>query len=438
MSEKGTGFGDRGPEVDMPIPLADLLQEKKLEFARQYKLLQRKKELLDSIPQLDNIQLELEVFDLWDGHSRGQLSYADLVSGLSLCSGLVEGLSPGDLEAAREAVLLDAGGQQANAGMDRAAFGRLLEYLVSKAGGTMQEWVSLLVMQWQPPVPQHAAPGDKLLEASVAEAAADGRMRNLFALFDMNMDAKVSFKEVAIGLRKISPQVTLNRAAQAAVEVLLWYDRNHDRSLDYMEFVHFICAFCHAGNLEFGQVADALILAAARDDPSPEEQQWLEEQLAQLDHVHFDDARMQKIFDLYDTDGDGSISFKALCLALHKFEPTKPLAGTVEYAAQLVRQSRGLAAEPGANTMEAEGEGEGADVACCDHIDRGQFASVLSHFVEESGADFNQVADYLVAISAAAPDDAQGAALPGWFFTKIFTSERRADSAQELQGQDMA
>ncbi len=49
------------------------------------------------------------------------------------------------------------------------------------------------------------ADGD--LEDSVKAAAQDGRMRNLFALFDADLDNKISFRDIAMSLRKIAPHV---------------------------------------------------------------------------------------------------------------------------------------------------------------------------------------------------------------------------------------
>lgn len=46
------------------------------------------------------------------------------------------------------------------------------------------------------------------------------------------------------------------------------------------------------------------------------------------------------------------------------------------------------------------------------------FEQVLTKFVEESGADFDQVADYLVAVSSTAVDDVQVGETPRSFAVK--------------------
>lgn len=51
------------------------------------------------------------------------------------------------------------------------------------------------------------------LEEAVSAAAHDGRMRNLFALFDADLDNKINFKDIAMSLRKIAPHVRASALA---------------------------------------------------------------------------------------------------------------------------------------------------------------------------------------------------------------------------------
>ena len=52
-------------------------------------------------------------------------------------------------------------------------------------------------------------------------------------------------------------------------------------------------------------------------------------------------------------------------------------------------------------------------------VDRRAFAAVLTQFLKESGASFDQVADYLVAVSASPPPDDEADHAPGWFFRGV-------------------
>jgi hypothetical protein len=58
-------------------------------------------------------------------------------------------------------------------------------------------------------------------------------------------------------------------------------------------------------------------------------------------------------------------------------------------------------------TAACTGTAAGTGCACVATKIFSNALQVLTLFVEESGADFNQVADYLVAISATAADDVQ-------------------------------
>jgi hypothetical protein len=66
------------------------------------------------------------------------------------------------------------------------------------------------------------------------------------------------------------------------------------RKLDYAEFVHFVCAFLTTGKLAFGDVADALVLAAARPDASDEEQAQLDSVVGTTNFANFADYRMHQ------------------------------------------------------------------------------------------------------------------------------------------------
>eukprot|EP00884_Botryococcus_braunii_P017573 jgi/Botrbrau1/449/Bobra.110_2s0096.1 len=287
--------------------LKALVQEKKLALVREFDVLKRKISAVEALSRLnDKTELELELFDLWDVGNEGHLSFEDLARGIVDMPQLSRYLSKEELAELRT---------KANDNkVDRTEFGHLLETLGQKTGGDFKDWVELLALIWQPSEhkiirsAEHEVslkPQEGSLEESVATAAHDGRMRNLFALFDADMDNKINFKDIAMSLRKIAPHVPLATASEAALKVLLDFDKDHDRMLDYMEFVHFISAFLRAGGLEFSQVADALVLAAARPDPSEEEIAQFDTVCASQNFSTFADYRLHKIFDLWDRDGDG-------------------------------------------------------------------------------------------------------------------------------------
>jgi hypothetical protein len=64
-----------------------------------------------------------------------------------------------------------------------------------------------------------ASRDDDVPESMLKAVSHHGRMRDLFALFDMDLDGKVGFKDVAVGLHKIAPHVPLEEASEAALKV---------------------------------------------------------------------------------------------------------------------------------------------------------------------------------------------------------------------------
>lgn len=410
----------------------ELVQRKKLQLAKQLRSLQKQADTLKAMDEMNDTELQLELFDMLDTDSDGRVQLQDIVAWVSVSEELLNTITPKELEEA-------AGG---GTSVDRTQFGHFLVALVNKAGGSFKDWAELLVLDHRvsptraesvEPLAHNLAASlspegskgvavkeavtedeEEVPDSALNTAAKDGRMRDLFALFDMDLDGRVGFKDVAVGLHKIAPHVPIEKTSEAALQVLLSYDKDHDRTLDYSEFVHFICAFLHAGGLTFSQVAGGLVYAAARPDPSDEEQARIDA-LAGVPAEDFDtfaDWRAHKIFDLLDRDHDGRISFKELVLGLHRFEPTTPLQRTAEEAAALLEE-----AHLGGGDEEA-GSLQGG-------LDRAQFVQLLDKFVQASGASFDQLADYLVALSArptvteegAGQED--GATLPSWWFQKF-------------------
>eukprot|EP01026_Neomeris_dumetosa_P042705 TRINITY_DN3563_c0_g2_i7.p1 TRINITY_DN3563_c0_g2~~TRINITY_DN3563_c0_g2_i7.p1 ORF type:complete len:382 (-),score=73.57 TRINITY_DN3563_c0_g2_i7:121-1101(-) len=279
--------------------------------------------------------------------------------------------------------------------LDRTAFARFVHKIVDQVGD-FKDWCQLLVLQHQLPEPELDYVAFQTNQAGDGEAEAeqeDGRMRNLFALFDMDMDGKINFKEVVMGLTKVVPMLDILKASEAAVQVLLLFDRDQDRHLDYKDFVRFMGTFLKASKVEFSKVADKLLLAAARSDPSEDEFKIdMEEVFRSSEFKTFMDLRLHKIFWLWDKDQDGYISFKELCMGLAHFSPNISLQDTMKQALELLGKS--------GTSLDDETEYR-------KKLDRSEFAHVISKYVERHGASFHQVADYLVAMSVSEPNKVQ-------------------------------
>eukprot|EP01024_Parvocaulis_polyphysoides_P006667 TRINITY_DN11840_c0_g1_i5.p1 TRINITY_DN11840_c0_g1~~TRINITY_DN11840_c0_g1_i5.p1 ORF type:complete len:418 (-),score=83.59 TRINITY_DN11840_c0_g1_i5:147-1400(-) len=374
----------RGDVKSKHRQLQDTISTKKLELAREAKHINQQLQILESIETLSVKELELELFDLWDTQSKGVVPVNAIAEAILNCRELVTELSLYDL------IDMERRGEEE---LDRAAFGRFVHKIVDQVGD-FKDWCQLLVLQHKLPEPtsdyftvQTNQAGDG--GAENIDEQEDGRMRNLFALFDMDMDGRINFKEVVMGLKKVVPMLDMVKASEAAVQVLLLFDSNQDRSLDYKDFVRFMGTFLKASKMEFSKVADKLLLAAARSDPPEDEFKIdMEEVFRSSEFKTFMDLRLHKIFWLWDKDQDGYISFKELCMGLTNFSPDLGLEETMKQALELLGK-HGKATE-----IEPEYKKK---------LDRSEFAHVITKYVERNGASFHQVADYLVAMSVSEP-----------------------------------
>lgn len=98
------------------------------------------------------------------------------------------------------------------------------------------------------------------------------------------------------------------------------------------------------------------------------------------------DPRMQGLFRLWDTDGNGSIDFEELCLGLRKFQKRVRLDESALAAASLMLHY---------------------DVDTNQTLDRMEFAQFLHDYTRAVGVRFSEVADFLLLHTAHAAEDPQ-------------------------------
>ena len=171
-----------------------------------------------------------------------------------------------------------------------------------------------------------------LAEEEYRKALRDERMKALFGIFDINGDGEIDFKEVVIGMYKLTEDI--EGASKLAVSALLMYDDNNSRTLDYKQFAKLILNVVSASpdHVKFDDVADTMTRLAC--DPV----QISSEELSQLfsmdkslktaedlQDAYDDDVgilktelyqKVNKLFDLFDADHDGGINFQELALGL--------------------------------------------------------------------------------------------------------------------------
>jgi len=166
-------------------------------------------------------------------------------------------------------------------------------------------------------------------------------------LFDIDRDGVVDFVEVVLGLYTITGD--LEGAKATAVDCLLMYDEDENRSLEYSEFAKLIMNIAAASDMKFEDIADSLTLAMCQEKSMTKEQ--VEDLI--ITNAKFNDAldaadefkdalqaagalqytRLLKLFDLWDTDKDGYVDYGELVVAMRKFQGALDIEESIGRAA---------------------------------------------------------------------------------------------------------
>lgn len=302
---------------------SDFVKFSKFVLQMQMVELQAQLDLLDELSKMtDDDKLET-LFSLIDRDGDGKIDARELAEGLrSLDEDLAFGES---LEAAVASVATYD--TDADAKLDKAEFRKFLDELLGALDCTFHELSELLVMQVLSSDsfanPLEEAIGDMIsdpldeavMEAEILRSAlTDDRMVALFNLFDVNNDNAVEFKEVALGLFKMTDD--MEASSRAALAALLMYDEDENKTLDYVEFTKLVLNVISTApdDVEFDDMIDEMLTAAAMPAVMSEEDlamlvvademqkavTELEETAAEIatvvDAVQY--GRMQRLFDL--------------------------------------------------------------------------------------------------------------------------------------------
>ena len=302
---------------------SDFVRFSKFVLQMQMVELQSQLDLLDALSKMSDDEKLETLFSLIDRDGDGKIDARELAQGLrSLDEDLAFGES---LEAAVASVAtFDA---DADAKLDKNEFKKFLDELLGALDCTFHELSELLVMQVLSSDsfanPLEEAIGDMIsepLDEAVMEAEifrtalTDERMVALFNLFDVNSDNAVEFKEVALGLYKMTDD--MEESSRAALAALLMYDEDENKTLDYVEFTKLVLNVISTApdDVSFDEMIDDMLKAAAMPAVMSEEDlamlvvademqkavMELEETAREIaevvDAVQY--GRMQRLFDL--------------------------------------------------------------------------------------------------------------------------------------------
>mmetsp|Transcript_3479 Transcript_3479/g.5334 ORF Transcript_3479/g.5334 Transcript_3479/m.5334 type:complete len:445 (-) Transcript_3479:133-1467(-) len=230
-----------------------------------------------------------------------------------------------------------------------------------------------------------------LAEEEYRKALRDKRMKALFGMFDINGDGEIDFKEVVIGMYKLTEDI--EGSSKLALNALLMYDDNNSRTLDYKQFAKLILNVVSASpdHVKFDDVADIMTRLAC--DPV----QISSEELSQLSSIDkslqttedvqeaYDDdvgilntelyQRVNKLFDIFDVDHDGGIDFHEFALGLRKFEETTNLNRTVEETIAVM------------NEFDKDSKNK---------LNRKEFIAFLTKFAKTAEVNLSDLVDFMV------------------------------------------
>jgi Ca2+-binding EF-hand superfamily protein len=230
------------------------------------------------------------------------------------------------------------------------------------------------------------------------DALSDPRMMSLFVLFDRDGDSAVDFKEVACGLYHLTK--SMEESAKATTGLLLMMDKDDKRVLVYEQFAKLILAIAAAAHTTFDEVADDLTLAMTAegaDELDPEiireltiadeeyarardAERAQKEQAKVLDALSY--GRTLRLFDLWDTDRSGTLSFEELYDGLKRYQAAANNS-TDEEDIEAITEA--LMAQDSDGNME---------------LDREEFAAAIVNYADAMSTDLHQLIDFMCVVTA--------------------------------------
>jgi Ca2+-binding EF-hand superfamily protein len=217
----------------------------------------------------------------------------------------------------------------------------------------------------------------------------DKRMMELFKLFSQNGSRTLPFWEVATGLYPVT--LEMEESVRVTMSLLLMMDKDDIRTLNYEQFGRLIMAIVAAAGTTFENISDDLMIALTRNDTISAEalrdllvDKESKKIAKEMDKERKKDegkinalqyARLQKLFDLWDIDGDGDITPAELFVGLKKFQ-----------------DASGINADAGKEAMALS---SGFDSDGDRQLGRREFARALVHYAKLYKVDLHELIDFM-------------------------------------------
>lgn len=237
----------------------------------------------------------------------------------------------------------------------------------------------------------------------------DPKMMELFVLFDKDKKSSVDFKDVAIGLYQLTDD--MQDAQRQAAALLLMMDVDDQRTLVYEKFAKLIMAMTAISGITFEVMYEQLRDALKNDKPVPEEflneiRVTSQELNLARDNMHKNqeakktlDAlsynRTSKLFEQWDTDNSGAISFEELLVGLRKYQRAVMKNSFNENLSNVATNAQFMA-DVEKNALMVMGHDNDSN----QELDKEEFAFAMSEYAELIDVDLHELIDFMCAVAS--------------------------------------
>jgi Ca2+-binding EF-hand superfamily protein len=217
----------------------------------------------------------------------------------------------------------------------------------------------------------------------------DKRMMELFNLFDQDGSRTLPFWAVATALYPAT--LEMKESVRVTMSLLLMMDKDDKRTLNYEQFSRLIMAIVAAADTTFENISDDLMIALTRSDTisaealrdllvdkeskkiAKEMDREAKKDEGKINALQY--ARLQKLFDMWDIDGDGDITPGELQMGLKKFQDAAGM--NVDAKKEAMALSSGF---------DSDGDRR---------LDRREFARAMVHYAKVYKVDLHDLIDFM-------------------------------------------
>jgi Ca2+-binding EF-hand superfamily protein len=276
--------------------------------------------------------------------------------------------------------------------LDKVEFGHYLTAMVEKLQVSVSDFseyliVELLMSQETPEERQAGELARERINGEVKKreelfaALSNELITEAYEMLDTDSAGQVPFHRVAKALYQ-SIQ-TDDGAVQESLSVLLMSDTNDTRVLDYEQFGRLVLSASKATGNSVDTISEDLInVLECQSDMGETFNSSADEQTTARGDENVDSltqARLQKLFDLWDADGDGDISVRELANGLGKFQ-----------------KASGINVDPKAMAQALIKFDEDGD----NQLDPREFTNAMIVYAKQFGLELHSVIDFMCISSA--------------------------------------